>query len=237
MIVETKAIVLSAIKYGDTDLIVKCYTESGVKSYLLKRIFKKKGKLKVSYFQPLTQLFLVAYHQNKGALNYIKEASVIHPYQTVQTNIIKQTLAIFLSEILSRSLHEEESNQPLFSFLETTLVWLDTHDEVSNFHLLFLLNLSRHLGFYPDKENENYHYFDLQEGLFLKEKPKNQQITGNDLKNFRTLLGTNFDGLTALKFNGKERQQLLNILIQYFELHLPTFQRPKSLTILNTIFA
>ena len=70
MVVTTKAIVLSAIKYGDSDLIVKCYTEKGIKSYLLKRILKaKRGKLKVSYFQPLTQLELVASHNEKGRLN------------------------------------------------------------------------------------------------------------------------------------------------------------------------
>ncbi len=237
MLVTTKAIVLSSIKYGESDLIVKCYTKTGVKPYLLKRILKtKKGKLKASYFQPLTLLELIASHNDKGSLNYIKEARIHYPFATISTNIIKQTIAIFLSEVLSKSLHEEQPNEQLFEYLETSLKWLDTHDEVSNFHLLFLLNLSKHLGCYPDKENIDFDYFDLQEGVFLKYKPKNQYLTNDNLRRFKTLLGTNFDGLDSLKFNGKERQETLEVLIRYFELHLPMFQRPKSLTVLKTVF-
>jgi len=234
---KTKAIVLSSIKYGESDLIVKCYTEFGVRSYLLKRILKtKKGKLKASYFQPLTQLQLIAAHNEKGNLNYIKEANTSTPYRTIHTNIIKQTIVLFLSEVLSKSLYEEEVNKELFEYLETSLIWLDTHDGVSNFHLLFLLKLSKHLGFYPDKENCDLNYFDLQEGVFLNYKPKNQYITNDELSHFRILLGTNFDRLDSLKFNGKVRQETLDILIRYFELHLPMFQKPKSLTILKTVF-
>lgn len=237
MLVKTKAIVLSSIKYGDTDLIVKCYTEVGVKSYLLKRILKaKKGKVKASYFQPLTQLNLIASHNEKGKLNYIKEANIYNPYQTIQTSITKQTIAIFLSEVLSKTLYEEESNEQLFEYLEASLKWLDIHDEVANFHLLFLLNLSKHLGFYPDKESISSNFFDLQEGSFTKYKPRNQYITESNLARFKTLLGTNFDRLDSLKFNGKERQEILEVLIRYFELHLPMFHKPKSLTVLKTVF-
>ena len=237
MIVNTKAIVISSIKYGDVDLIVKCYTEQGLKSYLLKRILKsKKGKLKVAYFQPLTQLELVASHNEKGKLNYIKEAKVLYPYTTVHNSIIKQTIFIFLSEILNKTLREEEANTQLFEFLELSLKWLDAHDEISNFHLLFLLNLTKHLGFYPGKENSNSDYFSLEQGIFLATKPKNQFISGQNLINFKKLLGTNFDSILTLKFNGKERQQLLEALVSYFELHLPGFQKPKSLTILKTVF-
>ncbi|NNC70863.1 MAG: DNA repair protein RecO [Flavobacteriaceae bacterium] len=234
---KTKAIVLSSIKYGEADLIVKCYTEIGVRSYLLKRILKSKNsKLKASYFQPLTQLQLVASHNEKGSLNYIKEANTYSPYRTVHTNIIKQTIAFFLSEVLSKSLHEEEINEELYKYLETSLIWLDTHDDITNFHLIFLLKLSKHLGFYPDKENSHFNYFDLQEGVFLEHTTRNEYITDKDLSLFRILLGTNFDRLDLLKFTGKERQRTLDILIRYFELHLPMFQKPKSLTVLKTVF-
>lgn len=235
--VKTKAIVLSSIKYGDADLIVKCYTEVGVKSYLLKQILRtKRRRLKASYFQPLTQLQLVASHNEKGNLNYIKEAHIYNPYRTIQTDIIKQTIAIFLSEVLSKSLFEEEVNEELYEYIETSLKWLDTHDNISNFHLLFLLHLSKHLGFYPDKENSHLDYFDLQEGIFLKYEPKNQHLAKDNLRFFKLLLGTNFDRLDSLKFNSKERQVTLEVLIRYFELHLPMFRKPKSLTILKTVF-
>lgn len=237
MIVTTKAIVLSSVKYGEADLIVKMYTEKGVKSYLLKRILKaKKGKLKAAYFQPLTQLEIVASHNDKGNLNYIREAKISHPYQTLTTNIIKQSIVIFLSEVLSKSLQEEEENPQLFRFLETSLIWLDTHTTISNFHLLFLVQLSKHLGFYPDKENSEFEYFNLEEGSFSMLKPLNSFIAGKKLTHFKQLLGINFDALDSLQFSGKERHEILETLVNYFELHLPIFSKPKSLAVLKTVF-
>ena len=187
MIVRTKAIVISSVKYAESDLIVKCYTEEGIKSYLLKRIFKaKKGKLKVAYFQPLTQLELVASHNQKSSLNYIKEAKVLYPYTTVHNNIIKQTIVIFLSEILNKALREEEANIQLFEFLEISLKWLDAHDQISNFHLLFMLNLTKHLGFYPDKENSQFNYFNIEQGVFSSIEPLNEFISNRKLENFKS---------------------------------------------------
>ena len=143
MLVTTKAIVLNAIKYGDSNLIVKCYTElEGSKSYLLRGVLSsKKGKLKTAYFQPLTQLKIVANHNNKGTLNSIKEAQVINHYKTVFTNITKQSIVFFLSEVLTYSIQEEENNTELYQFLEASLGWLDSNEKIANFHLYFLLSL------------------------------------------------------------------------------------------------
>ncbi len=237
MLVTTKAIVLSTIKYGDADLIVKCYTQEGLKSYMLKRILKaKKGKLKAAYFQPLTQLELVAKHNVKGNLNFIKEAKVSYPYSSITFDISKQAIALFLSEILNKSIHEEEVNAPLFEYIETALIWLDTHNNVANFHLLFLVNLTKHLGFYPEKEKDDFLFFNLEEGCFTNSIPRKNVITGENLTYLKALLGINFEGLHELKFNGVIRQSILDILIQYFELHLPGFNKPKSLAILKTVF-
>ena len=151
-IVSTKAIVLSTIKYGDTSLIVRCFTlKEGLKTYLIKGVLSaKKRKLKPAYFQPLTQLQIIANHNNKGTLNSIKEVHVIRPYKYIYTNVFKQTMVLFLSEIVNSSIQEEEENEPLYYYIESALNSLDAHDEISNFHLLFLLNVTRFLGFYPD---------------------------------------------------------------------------------------
>ena len=137
MEITTKAVVLNAIKYQDSSLIARCYTESdGVKSYMLRGILKaRKGKLKAAYFQPLTQLRITAKHSNKNTLNYIKEVEVIHHYNSIYKDIIKQSIALFLSEVINYSIREEESNEILYEYLETSLLWLDTHDKISNFHL------------------------------------------------------------------------------------------------------
>ena len=153
MIVNTPAIVLSALKYGEADLIVKCYTlKSGLKTYMLRGILKsKKGKLKTSLFQPLTQLELVASHKDKGSLEYLKEAKILQPYKSLHTHMVKSAMVMFLSEMLKNTIQEEEENENLYTFLEYSINWMDTHAEIANFHLLFLLKLTRFLGFYPDE--------------------------------------------------------------------------------------
>tara|TARA_B110001454_G_scaffold214390_1_gene234097 strand:- start:152 stop:874 length:723 start_codon:yes stop_codon:yes gene_type:complete len=238
-VVATKAIVLSSLKYSDSSLIVKCYTqEEGLKTYLIRGILKaKKGGLKVAYFQPLTQLNIVASHNNKGTLNAIKEVQVSNPYKTIYKDIIKQSVVMFLSEVLSYSIKEEENNNPLYDYLETGLIWLDLHDKIANFHLLFLLNLTRFLGFYPDLSEKDKLGFNLVEGSFTDITYQKDIIVGNNFYQFKKLLGINFDTIENVSFNKHERQVVLKIIIRYFELHLDGFKKPKSLQILETVFS
>ncbi|WP_405611148.1 DNA repair protein RecO [Polaribacter sp. Asnod1-A03] len=238
-VVNTKAIVLSSLKFGDTSLIVKCYTEQeGVKSYLIRGILKaKKGGLKAAYFQPLTQLNIVASHNNKGTLNAIKDVQVSNPYQTIYRDIVKQSVVLFLSEVLSYSIKEEEENKALFEYLESGLIWLDLHDKIANFHLLFLLNLTRFLGFYPDLSKIDKFGFDLSEGLFSDLISQKNIISGNELYQFKKLLSINFDDIENVSFSKQERQIVLKTIIKYFELHIDGFRKPKSLQILETVFS
>jgi len=237
MLQKTKAIVIKSIKYADTSLIVTCYTkEFGIKTYMLKGILTaKKGNHKKAYFQSLTQLDIVAYHNNKGNLNSIKEAQISYFYQTVHTNFVKQTLIIFLSEVLLSVLKEEETNVSLFSYLENALIWLDTHDKIANFHLLFLLNLTKYLGFYPENNIQDA-YFDLLEGKFMAKPSSNYYINKPQITHFKTLLGINFDDLPNMNLTAVQRQELLDLLIRYISLHLQTFKTPKSLPILQELF-
>ena len=233
MLTTTKAIVLSSIKYSDADLIVKCYTEQGLKSYLLKRILKaKKGKLKVAYFQPLTQLEMVVNHNTKGNLNFIKEVKIAQPYNTIPFNVVKQTVIMFLSEVLSKSLQEEEKNEPLFKYLETSLTWLDTHDQIANFHLLFLLNLTKHLGFYPDTTQIDFPNFNLNEGTFELKPVYKNNVSGENVILLKQFLNASFDTINDIKINARQRQAFLNMILIYFELHLGSFKTPKSLSYL-----
>ena len=238
-IVNTKAIVLSSLKYGDTSLIVKCYTEEeGVKSYLVRGVLKpKKTGIKAAYFQPLTQLKIVANHNTKNTLNSIKEVQVIQPYRTIHTDIIKQSVVFFLSEILSNSIQEEEQNKTLYSYLETAFIWLDVHDKIANFHLLFLLNLTGFLGFYPDMSHQNKQGFNLLEGGFSDELQNKNVIHKNDFYQFKKLLGINFDGIENVSYSKEERQLVLQMIIEYFGLHLGSFRKPKSLKVLETVFS
>jgi DNA repair protein RecO (recombination protein O) len=237
MLVNTKAIVLTSLKFGESDLIVKCYTEVGIKSYLLKRIFKSKSnKINIAYFQPLTQLNITANHNTKGTLNSIREVRLSHTYQSIPIDIYKQAISLFLAETLSHVLQEEEKNENLFQFLETALIWFDNHEKTANFHLLFLLNLTKYLGFYPETKNIDAPYFNLLEGYFSKNKPFEDFVFGEKLLLFKSLIGINFDVIESLQLNSKNRTMVLEILLNYYELHLAGFKKPKSFTILKEVF-
>lgn len=239
MLISTNAIVLSKLKYRDSDLIVKCYTEQlGVVSFLLRGVLKnKKGNSKKAYFQLLSQLQLEIIYKENRSLQVIKEVKLNHLYTSLHSNILKSAIVMFLAEVLSNTLKEEEQNNLLFSYIETTLLWLDVHSEYSNFHLLFLLNLTKYLGFYPEELNKEYNYFNLLDGKFeIKEKGK-YSIYGENLTLLKTLLGTTFDGLSSVKINAKQRQSFLSMILLYFELHLGSFKTPKSLQIFNQVFS
>jgi DNA repair protein RecO (recombination protein O) len=136
MLVKTKAIVISSLKYQEKSLIIKCFTESdGLKTYFVRDAFSsRKSSHRNAYFQPLTILKIEAVHKNKGTMESFKEIQIEIPFQTIPSDIYKSTIAMFISEILHYSIHEEEKNETLFIFLETALHWLDNHDQIANFH-------------------------------------------------------------------------------------------------------
>ncbi|MGB5553154.1 MAG: DNA repair protein RecO [Flavobacteriaceae bacterium] len=238
MQVTTKAIILSSLKFGDTSLIVKAFTYSdGLKSYLLKGVLaSKKGKLKTAYFQPLTQLEIVAVHKNKGTLETIREAKIDYPYTTLHSEIKKNAMTLFLAEMLASSILEEERNEELYAYLEASLQWLDVHDEISNFHIYFLLGLTKYFGFYPDISQSDKAYFDLHEGEFTDSPSLNPMVTSENLVHFKSMLGINFDAIHTIKMKKANRQELLKSIVLYFELHLQGFRKPRSLAILNEVF-
>lgn len=238
MLVKTNAIVLSKIKYGDHDVIVKCYTKNrGIVSYLLRAVLRsKKSNSKIAYYQPLSQLEIEENYRANQSLHYITDVRLSVPYHSMHTNILKGAIVMFLSEVLTSTLKEEEANPSLYEFLETTLQWLDHETDFANFHLLFLLELSKHLGFYPDTSQSTFPYFNLRSGSFELKPQMPYTITGENLVLMKQLLGIKFDSLNALKLHSKQRQSFLNLLLLYFELHLSDFRKPKSLQVFNEVF-
>ncbi len=238
MLVKTNAIVLSKIKYRDNDLIVKCYTKNrGVVSYLLRGVLKSsKQSSKVAYYQLLSQLQIEENYKPKQTLQFISEVKLNVVYHSLHTNVLKSAITMFLSEVLSSVLKEEEPNEALYNFLETTLELLDNETEFSNFHLLFLLELTKHLGFYPDTAQINFPYFNLTSGEFELKPQQVYSISGENLVTLKTLLGIKFDALHTVKLNSNQRQSFLNMMLLYYELQLGDFRKPKSLQIFNQVF-
>jgi len=238
MVVATEAIVLHTLKYAEADLIAHCYTLSdGRKTYMLRRILKsKKGALKVSLFQPLTQLEIIANHKNKGTLENIREAKVISPYKTLHTNVIKSSVVLFLSEVLKDAIQEEEANSALYHYISNAFNFLDVSEDFANFHIYFLLNLTQYLGFYPDINEENALYFNLLEGLFQQKSTNSYCEEGVHVQALRQFFGIKFDAVSQIKLNKTTRLEVLHLLIRYYQLHLHGFKKPKSLAILNQLF-
>ena len=238
MLTKNNSIVLSKLKYRDYDLIVKCYTQQrGVVSYLLRGVLKsKKGLSKTIYYQELSQLQIEESYKPNQSLHFIKEVKFNYIYKSLHSNIYKSAIVLFLAEILSNVLKEEEKNEDLFHFIEAALQYLDNEDQFSNFHILFLLKLTRYLGIQPENLNNNYPYFNLESGIFEASNHGIYSISGENLILLKRLLGTNFDALNSVKINAKQRQEFLNLLLYYFELHLGSFKKPKSLQVLNEVF-
>jgi DNA repair protein RecO (recombination protein O) len=237
LLVKTKAIVISSLKYQEKSLIVKCLTQSdGLKSYFVPNAFAaKKSNQKIAYFQPLSLLEIEANHKNKGALEHFKEIKLAHGYQTISTDIIKSTIVMFLSEIIHHSIHEEEKNENLFNFLESALLWLDAHDEMANFHLILMVEMTKFFGFYPDNSESVFKFFDCKEGNFTAFQGTNC-LNEHETFLFKKLINLKFDSDQKV-FAGIERQILLKILLDYYSIHLDGFKKPKSLDVLKEVFS
>lgn len=238
MTLTTTGLVLSSIKYGDSSLIVKIFTrEVGLKSYLLKGVRKnKKGKVKAAYFQPLSQLEIVATHREKASLHYIREARVAYGYLSLPADWTKQAILLFLAEVLTKVIREEEKNTALYDYLEAALQWLDTHDHIANFHLIFLLQLTKYLGFYPDTTRQDLPYFDLVEGGFTEHPGIHPVLQEDEIEHFKKLLGIHFEASHTVQLNKQERRHMLDVILIYFEVHLQGFSQPRSLAVLHEVF-
>ena len=218
-------------------MIVKCFTlSSGLKSYFVRDAFSsRKASQKIAYFQPFSILEIEAVHKNKGTLENFKEIKTAVPFQTIHTDIVKSTMVMFLSEMLHYSIQEEEKNEQLFLFLETALTWLDHHDEISNFHLILLLEITKYLGFYPDISEIDLPFFEMNEGVFTLFQGASV-LSEHETNLFKKLLELKFDNNQKV-FHVVERQILLKIIIDYYSLHLEGFKKPKSLEILKEVFS
>ena len=235
MYIKTKAIVLSVIKYNDNSAILKTYTEkTGFTSYFIRNFYKSR-KIKKALFQPNNLLELLATGKNKGQLEYIKEAQNFYHYKNLHTDYDKLNISTFIREILLESLKNEQADEELFSFITRQFIELDQADFQADFHLVFMLLLSKYLGFFPDIQTQGK-YFDLQNGFFTDQIPPFQYLKPAETKLFRDFLGTIFATEKTIKTRHSGRIQLLNILLEFYRLHIDQFNEPKSVKILHGLY-
>jgi DNA repair protein RecO (recombination protein O) len=240
MYFKTKGIVLNHIKYSDTSLVTTIYTEThGRQSFMVQGVFRNKSKFPPVFFQPLTLLDMEISIAPKRELQRIKEASLHQPFHSIPFNTVKSAITLFIAEMLYKTLHEEEPNPPLFSFLLHSIQLLDLNDQgTANFHLWFLVNFTRHLGFYPiNNYSEANSCFDVANGRFYA--PVLMKPTAEDYataKWINTLLLLQSDELSALTINHTTRNALLSQLLDYYNMHQGHLGNIKSLAVLQSVF-
>ena len=237
MLVSTEAIALSTIKYSESSVIFKCYTLSnGIKSYIIKGIRSKKSKsLSLGLFQPMTILEINANHKNNGGLENMRAAKILAPYRTIPFDIIKNSLVLFISEVLSKSILEEEKNSVLFNYIKSSALWLDSSKKYVNFHIQFLIKILKYLGISPNFE-ENLDFFENSKNQFDYSDDFNDKISRKFIEKFEFLLGTNFDNGVKCNINNEERKEFLEFLMSYMSIHIGGFRRPNSLNIMYELF-
>jgi DNA repair protein RecO (recombination protein O) len=240
MLIKAKAIVLHCQSYNDSTNIVHLYTEDfGRISYLVTKSHSKKSSLRSAYFQPLSLVEIEADHHGNRSLQRIKEVRSIFPFTGIPTDPVKNTIALFLAEVMYRSLREAEKNPSLFDYLLRSVQLLDLCEKgLANFHLVFLIKLTRYLGFYPNVEGQRPNwYFDLQGGCFVQMRPfHNAWLSPEQAEDFAQLMRMNFENLAAFRFDHRERVEILNQMMNYYRLHLTEFPTIKSLAVLQEVF-
>lgn len=152
MIEKTEGIVLKSIPYKESSNIVQVYTKDwGLKSFIIKGGRKKNAAIHSSLFQPLQLLSLIAYVNPKNNLSQLKEVNILRNLNYIYCNIIKSSLAFFLTEVITLSLKEELKDEDIYSFLYSSIVELNEKEdkELKDFHLFFLYDFAKALGFEP----------------------------------------------------------------------------------------
>jgi len=239
MLHKTRGIVLHHIKYSDTSLIVKIYTEAfGLQAYLVKGARSKKGNFRSSFFQALTLLDMVVYKREKHDLQHLREAEVSESFHSISTDVRKSTMALFLAEVILKSVREGESNSDMFSFIASSLSFFNMQDEgIENFHIFLLLKLSRYLGFNPQGETAGKAFFDLREGKYYSQQPSHPDYLSPDTsKNLHSIDQCGIGELGKLKFKAEIRSNLLDAVLIYYQIHLDGLGIIKSVEVLKTVF-
>ena len=240
MIRKTRGIVLHTTRYGDSSLVVQCYTEqSGRQSFMVKGVRRSRKDNRSNLFQPLFILDFEVYHKDTREMQLVKEVNRAIPLNSIPYNVTKSTQAIFMAEVLYRVVKEEEPNPMLAHYLISTIQYLDALEEASpDFHIIFLFQLSRYLGFYPQKSNRGDElFFDLASGRFKSSLTEPDiQLDEPASSLWKSYMLSDYQQVKSLEMNSTQRKKILDNLVLYYRLHVEGMGEVRSLEILHEFF-
>lgn len=239
MLHKIRGIVLKTTTYSESSVIVQVFTDQfGLQSYLVNGVKKQRAKIPINLLQPLHLLDLVVYHKTNSTLQRISEARAMPVFQTIPYDIVKSSMIMFLNEVLFQSIRQQGADHRLFDFIYNAVSWLDESENLNpNFHLSFLLKITRFLGFAPTLSNRaDEIYFDLQEGIFTSLPPSHPNyITKEDAALLINLFTLSFNNLETLSISSANRRLLLAKILRYYTLHISGFAEIKSHIVLEEI--
>jgi DNA repair protein RecO (recombination protein O) len=219
MLLKTRGLVFRFTRFGETSIIVNIFTaQFGLQGYMVKGVRSRASKGKIALYQPLTLLDLVVYHRENANLMHIREARCLHPYENIYRDVRKTTIALFINEVLNKAVKEQSHAEPLCEFLINSMIALDQSERVENFHLIFLLQLSRWLGFQPQSPKE------VMEG---------GPLSVEDEAALNGLLTASY--VSAITISNTQRRTLLDALVFFYARHVDGFGRLKSVDVLREV--
>ena len=235
----TQGIVLQSIRYGDTSLIVKVFTRNyGLRSYMVKGALSHGAKNRAAFFQNLHLInYIEVGKPNKSGLGYMKDVQLGTIYQSIPFVMNKSAILMYVSELLTKTITEQEQNEPLYDFIVRSLLWLDlVEKDYANFPLYFTLELTRHLGFYPKANHEAGFCFDMMEGTFAHDYPLHPYyFDKDDSALLAQMLDKGIDEACYLPLRVSQRRALLDGLIVFMRLHAPVMNDFHSHEVLKTV--
>ena len=241
MLHKTRGIVLHSIKYNDKFAVTLIYTEEfGRVPYLTSQSKSRKSRVPRSLFHPLSILDLEVEHKNLRDIQRIKEIKIHIPLIALLTDPVKSAIGIFIAELISKVIREEQTNRLLFDFLLQSIQVLElTNSSPANFHLVFMIRLSSLLGFQPDSTNyQKGMFFDMMNGVFTQTKPAHINFLPQDESEvFYNLLRMSYENMPTFRFSRQERQAIIRRILEYYRLHLSDFPEIKSLEVLFDVFS
>lgn len=228
MLQKTRGIALSYLRYRETSIIARVYTEEfGLQSYIVNGVRSAKSKNnRIALFQPLTLLDMVVYYKNDRDLHRLSEVKTLHPFQSIPFEVAKSTIGLFVTEMLNKVLKEEAGSPVLFRFLVDSVLFLEeSRVNYENFHLAFLLKLSFFLGFGPESAREFENQLRENSYPFLPDDAMDKAL--NTM--LRQPLGT------PIVLTRSARNELLDALVAYYQIHIDTIGEVKSLPVLREV--
>lgn len=238
--IESKGIVLRTLKYSESSLICDIYTEKvGLRSFIISN--SKNARNKTNLLQAMNLINLVFYDNTDSKLNRIKEVFLTFPYKTIGIDVIRSCVGTMMLEVTRNVVKEHEANEELYQFIISWFQRLDqTQEKLKYFHLKYMIDLTDHIGFSPlNNFADSNPYFDLLAGEFVGERYQNQTSLDQRASYLlHQLLKFDLDGLNESNdINVKERDTMVEDVIRYYELHVPSFRKIKSLDVLKQILS